>query len=301
MKINKTLERFNKNIRLNEKLSKYSWFNLGGAAEIFFKPTNEEQLVNFLKTAKKQNLNLSIIGAGSNILFRDGGIKGVTIKLGTEFSFIKKINDNEIEAGASTLDKKLAFFAAENNISGFEFLSCIPGSVGGAVVMNSGCYGNEISKILLSINCCDFNGNIKKISRDDLQFHYRGSNLPENLIILSAKFKGKVDKKEIIKKKQDEMVTKKKQDQPTRVKTCGSTFKNPDNKKAWKLIRESNSHRFIVGDAKISDTHTNFFINAGNAKSRDIEDLIKKVQKNVFDKCGVNLDLEIKIIGEKEN
>ena len=165
--------------------------------------------------------------------------------------------------------------------------------------MNSGCYGYDISKILISINVIDMNDcKEKEIMREDIQFSYRGTNLPNNLIITSVKLKGKKESRDTILKKQSEMVEKKKISQPSKIKTCGSTFKNINNKKAWQLIKETGSDTFKEGDATISKKHCNFFVNNGNAKSADIEKLIKRVKKRVNEKVGVNLELEIKIIGE---
>ena len=295
----KLIKKFEKNIIFNENLSKYSWFNLGGPAEIFFKPSDEIQIKEFLKEVKENNKEIFVIGAGSNTLFRDKGLKGLAIKLGSNFSFIKKNAETEIEVGAATLDKKVANFTKENSITGFEFLSCIPGSIGGAIIMNSGCYGQEISQVLVSLKIMDFNGDIKEILKKDIEFYYRGTNLPKNIIILSAKFKGRKELNSKIEKLQNSFIQKKKKDQPSRVKTCGSTFKNPKGEKAWQLIKKTGSSKFVVGDAHISEQHSNFFVNNGKAKASDIEGLINKVKKNVLEKSGVTLSLEIKIIGDK--
>ncbi|MDC0472576.1 UDP-N-acetylmuramate dehydrogenase [Pelagibacteraceae bacterium] len=285
----------NDNIYLNEKLSKYSWFNLGGPAEIFFRPKDEIQLSQFLKRNKYL---VNIIGAGSNTLFRDGGVKGATIKLSSKFSYTNLLENNTIEVGASTLDKTVSDFATSNSIAGFEFLSCIPGSIGGGIIMNSGCYGDDISKILVSIKAMDLNGNIKTINKNEIEFRYRGCNLASDLIILSAQLKGQANQIDKIKKKQLDLIQRKKISQPSRVKTCGSTFKNIKDKKAWELIKESNCDKIKVGKAKISEEHCNFIINDGGASSYEIEELIKKVKSKVLEKTGVKLDLEIKIIGE---
>ena len=295
----KLIKKFEKNITLNENLSKYSWFNLGGPAEIFFKPSDEIQIKEFLKEVKEHNKEIFVIGAGSNTLFRDKGLKGLAIKLGSNFSFIKKNGETEIEVGAATLDKKVSNFTKENSITGFEFLSCIPGSIGGAIIMNSGCYGQEISQVLESLKIMDLNGDIKEISKADIEFYYRGTNLPKNVIILSAKFKGRKELNSKIENLQNSFIQKKKKDQPSRVKTCGSTFKNiSKEKKAWMLIKESGCEKFEEGEAIISEKHCNFFVNKGKAKSSDIEKLIQKVKKRVYEKTKINLELEIKIIGD---
>ena len=296
------IKKFSRSISTDIELSKYSWFNLGGPAELFFKPENKNQLIEFLKHIKENKLKITVIGAGSNTLIRDDGIKGVVIKLGPNFSEIKLINENTIQVGAAMLDRKISNFAKENGIGGLEFLSCIPGSIGGAVIMNSGCYGCEISKVLSSITVIDVQDCIEKqIAREDIDFFYRGTNLPSNLIITAVKLKGIATDKRLIEKKQLQMIEQKKISQPSQIKTCGSTFKNLNNeKKAWQLIKETGCDKFFEGDAVISEKHCNFFVNNGNAKSSDIEKLINKVKKTVNDKTGINLELEIKIIGEKK-
>ena len=285
-------------ISFNESLSKLSWFNLGGPAKILFRPKNLQELSIFLKEVKGAE-KIKILGAGSNTLVRDGGFNGVIIKFGKFFSHISLFDPNTIIAGASILDKNVSSFALENSLSGFEFLSCIPGTIGGAVRMNSGCYGEEISKILVSLQVMDFKGNIRIIQSSDIKFYYRGSNLDENLIFISATLRGKKDDMLNIKNKINNFVSKKKITQPEKIKTCGSTFKNPKDEKAWKLIKDSGCAGMRVGDAQISQKHCNFFVNNGNAKSKDLEKLIHQVKKKVSDKTGINLELELQIIGEK--
>ena len=297
---NKLLVKFGKSISFKENLSKYSWFNLGGPAEIFFKPDSIEQLIDFLRTIK--NLHKIIcLGAGSNTLVRDGGFNGVVIKLSPKFSYINRVEKNILEVGAGTLDKTLSRFAADHSIANFEFLSCIPGSIGGAIIMNSGCYGDEISNILISIKTIDFNCNLKEFKRDQIKFGYRGTNLPQDLIILSAKLHAKAGDKSLINEKIKNYVKNKKNSQPSQIKTCGSTFKNPKDKKAWELIKDSNCNLLSFGKASISKKHCNFFVNEGGASSKDIEKLIESVRQKVFQKHNVKLELELKIIGETNN
>ena len=301
MSLNEELKKkFNKYISNNINLSNYSWFNLGGPAEYFFKPLNEKQLIEFLKINKKNKLSITILGAGSNTLIRDNGIKGVVIKLGSSFSDIKLKDKLTIKAGAATLDRKISNFAKENGIGGLEFLSCIPGSIGGSVIMNSGCYGSDISKVLVSINVVDIKScQEKEIKFEEIEFYYRGNNLSKNFIITSVTLKGKIESRSIIEKNQRNLIEKKKLTQPSQIKTCGSTFKNlSSEKKAWQIIKESGCCEFKEGDAEISKKHCNFFVNNGNAKSSDIEKLINKVKKTVNDKTGIDLELEIKIIGD---
>ena len=293
-------KKFGKNLVIRENLSKYSWFNLGGPADIFFRPENKDQLLKFLNEIRKNNSEIHILGAGSNTLIRDSGVKGVVIKLGSKFSNIKLLKKDTIEVGAAILDRKVAHFAKNNNIGDMEFLSCIPGSIGGAIIMNSWCYGSDISKILVSIKVVDNYGNEKEIKSDKIEFYYRGTNLPNNYIILSATLKGTVSSKKLIEKKQEELIQKKKDTQPSQIKTGGSTFKNNNEKKAWMLIKEAGCDKLYIGDAKISDKHCNFFVNNGKARTSDIEKLINKVRDEVKSKTGVKLDLEIKIIGDEK-
>ncbi len=292
--------KFGDDFREDVSLSNFSWFNLGGKAEYFFKAQDKNQLLAFLEEAKKKKLKITILGAGSNTLFRDNGVKGSVIKLGQGFSYLKLKQKNIIDVGAATLDRKVANFAKDNSLGNLEFLSCIPGSVGGAIIMNSGCYDNDVSNVLKSIQVIDKNKLLEiEIKKEDIKFLYRGTDLSEDFIIISAKFEGMICEKNLIEKKQADMIERKKLSQPNQIKTCGSTFKNiSKDKKAWMLIKDAGCENFAVGDAMISKKHCNFFVNNGNAKSSDIENLINKVKKKVYEKTGVNLELEIKITGE---
>ncbi len=293
-------KKFGEQIFFRESLSRYSWFNLGGPAELFFRPDSTDQLTSFLRFFKKQKKKINIIGAGSNTLIREGGVEGITIKLSSKFSYTKLLEKDIIQVGAATLEKTVSDFATKNSLTGFEFLSCIPGSIGGGIKMNSGCYGEDISKIIFSIEAMDQNGNIKELNKNQIKFFYRGCNLDDDLIILSAKFKGHLSEKKNIEQKQNQLIQRKKESQPSRIKTCGSTFKNSNNKKAWELIKESNCEKMSVGKARISEKHCNFFLNEGNATSKDIEELINMVKKRVFEKTNINLELEIKVIGKNK-
>ena len=285
-------------ILFDENLSKYSWFNLGGPAKVVMKPKNLNELSIFLKNISHDH-KIKVLGVGSNTLIRDGGFNGVIIKLGKSFSHISLFDENTIIAGASALDKSVSNYALENSLSGFEFLSCIPGTIGGGIRMNSGCYEDDISKILVSVQVMDLEGKMKVIYAKDIKFSYRNCDLSSDLIFISATLKGKRGSSKDIQHKINSLVEKKKKDQPSKIKTCGSTFKNPEGNKAWKLIKDSGCSEMAVGDASISKKHCNFFINNGNAKSSDLEELISQVKKKVLEKTGVNLELEIQIIGEK--
>ena len=291
---------FNDNSRLNfdHDLSRLNWFNIAGKTKIFLFANSLKDLSIFLKKYKKRG-KIFILGAGSNTLFGDEIYEGAIIKLGKNFNNVSKLKDNLIIAGSSCLDKKLSEFAMENHIEGFEFLSCIPGSIGGGIRMNAGCYGREIKDTIVSVQAIDFNGNVLTIPSSEISFKYRSTNLPKDIIYLSGTFKGKLSKKNIIKKKIEELKSKKELSQPIRVKTSGSTFKNPvsqTDKKVWELIRESidiNETNKMFGDANVSEKHCNFLINKEKASSKDMKNLINFIKDNVYKKTGVNLDLEI--------
>ena len=290
--------KFSGQVLFDQSLSKYSWFNLGGPAKVIFRPKNLNELSIFLKQMKGFN-KIKVLGIGSNTVIRDGGFNGIIIKFGKSFSHLTLFDQNTIIAGASALDKNVSDFALRSSLAGFEFLSCIPGTIGGGVRMNAGCYGNDISKILVSVQVMDFSGKMKVIYSQDIKFSYRGCSLDNNLIFISATFRGKRENKINIEKRMNNLIERKKKDQPSKIKTCGSTFKNPDNNKAWKLIKDSGCAGMSLGDAYISEKHCNFFVNRGNAKSEHLENLINQVKDQVLNKTGINLELELQIIGEK--
>jgi len=292
------LKKFDSKIFYNEDLKKKNWFNIGGKAKIFFKVNELKDLVNFLKILKNRE-KISIIGAGSNLLITDDFYDGIVIKLGKNFNRLSLLNEDIIISGTAVADKKISDFAANNSLSGFEFLSCIPGTVGGGIKMNAGCFGNEIKDILLSIQVIDKIGNISTIPAEKINFEYRNNNLPDNLIFLSASFKGKKKDSDKIKEEMLQLKIRKDKNQPSRIKTSGSTFKNPikqTDKKVWKLIKESVPLNTSFGDACISEKHSNFFVNKGNAKFTDMKKLIDFVAISVFKKTGISIEKEIKVI-----
>tara|TARA_B100000686_G_scaffold128561_1_gene135715 strand:+ start:681 stop:1598 length:918 start_codon:yes stop_codon:yes gene_type:complete len=292
--------KFSDNSRLSfdHDLSKLNWFNIGGKTKIFLFANSLKDLSIFLKKYNNRE-KIFVLGAGSNTLFDDEIYEGVIIKLGKNFNNISKLKNDLIISGSSCLDKKLSEFAMENHIEGFEFLSCIPGSIGGGIRMNAGCYDREFKDIIVSVQAIDFKGKVLTIPSSDINFKYRSTNLPKDLIYLSGTFKGKLSKKDIIKKKIDELKSKKELSQPLRVKTSGSTFKNPvdqTNKKVWELIKESidiSEVNKMFGDAKLSEKHCNFLINKEKASSKDMKNLINFIKENVYKKTKVNLELEI--------
>ena len=285
-------------LKFEEDLKKKNWFNIGGKAKVFYVVDNLSELVFFLKKIDKKE-KIFIIGAGSNILISDNLFDGVVIKMGKRFNNISLLGDDRIIAGTGVTDKKLSDFAAKNSLSGFEFLSCIPGTVGGGIRMNAGCFEREFQDILVSIQVVNTKGEIKTIPVNDINFFYRGSDLSEDYIFLSATFQGKIDNKCNIEKKMNDLKKRKELSQPTKIKTSGSTFKNPKSqtdKKVWQLISESVSLDISFGDAYISKKHCNFFVNKGSASFEDMNNLINYVSKKVFEKTGINLEKEIKIL-----
>ena len=301
MKINELkelLKKFDPNIVYNADLKKKNWFYIGGKAKVFFKANELKDLIEFLKILDNRE-KIHVIGAGSNILITDEVYEGVIIKLGKNFNRLSVLNSNIIVSGAAVLDKKLAEFAAENSLGGFEFLACIPGTIGGGLRMNAGCFDREIKDILVSIQAVDKIGNILTIPVKEINFDYRNNDLSDDLIFLSASFKGEKKDTQKIIELMSKLKIKKDNNQPTRIKTGGSTFKNPikkTSKKVWELIKESVPADTKFGDACISDKHSNFFVNKGNASFNDMKKLINFVEKSVFKKTGINIEKEIKIL-----
>ena len=283
----------------NYDLKKLNWFNIGGKAKFFFKADTLQELVEFLKEFGN-NTNIFILGAGSNILLNDRLFDGVFIKLGKNFSNISIMPNNVIVAGAAVSDRKLSDFACDNSIGGFEFLSCIPGTIGGGLKINSGCYGKEFKDILISVQVIEKStGFIKTIPISSINFGYRSSSLDKDYIFLSASFKGSKKQKSLIEKEITSLKIKKNVDQPSKIKTGGSTFKNPLNQtseKVWKLIKKSVPLNITFGEAAISEKHCNFLINKGNATFADMLKLIQYIESKVKAKTGIELETEIEII-----
>ena len=285
-------------LKFDYNLKKLNWFNIGGDAKVFFKPDNLDDLVTFLKTFGKSE-KIFVLGAGSNILITDKKFDGFVVKLGKNFSNISLLPNNIVVAGSAVSDKNLSNFALENNIGGFEFLSCIPGTIGGGLRINSGCFGKEFKDILLSVQVIDRNGVIKTIPSSKIKFGYRHSPLDKDLIFLSASFQGKKKNREEINKEINKLKEEKNRRQPSRIKTGGSTFKNPINQtdiKVWELIKNSIPTTKSFGDAKISEKHCNFLVNSKNAKFEDMMKLINFIKSEVEKKKNIKLETEIEII-----
>ncbi len=286
------------NVFFDQTIKNLNWFNIGGKTRILFKPNSLKGLIDYLKLYAQRG-KIFILGNGSNVLFDDETYQGTIIKLGKNFSRISLLDRTTIIAGTAISQKKVSEFAKDNNISGLEFMSCIPGSIGGGIRMNSGCFKKEFKDVLVSIQLVDFQGVVKSIPANKINFNYRSIELSKDLIFLSATFKGKERDSLEIEQYMNDLIKKKEIAQPTKIKTSGSTFKNPinqTNKKVWELIRSSVSIEKSYGDAFISEKHANFFVNKKNAKSKDMKSLINFVKEKVEQNTGVKLELEIVVV-----
>ena len=298
MNKNDILLEFHENIKFDYNLKKKNWFNIGGKTKIYFKAKNLKDLIRFLKIIKNEE-KFFILGGGSNTLISDKTFDGVVIKLSNNFNNISLLSEEIIIAGSAVTDKLLSEFAMEHSLGGFEFLSCIPGTVGGGIKMNAGCFDREFKDILISVQAVNKSGQVITIPAKEIDFKYRDSGLSNDLIFLSASFKGFKKDSNSIKSEIVKLKKKKEKAQPTKIKTSGSTFKNPlgqSDKKVWQLIKESVPLEKSFGDACISEKHCNFFVNKGNAKFDDMKKLIEFVSDSVLKKTGVKLQTEIKIL-----
>ena len=284
------------NLFLDHKLSSNSWFGLGGKAKKFFTPDTEEELINYLKNI--QSDNFVTIGSGSNILFRDKGCSDTIIKLGKNFRKIDIVDDSLI-CGSGVLKSHVSKFALDNEIENMEFLSCIPGTMGGGVAMNAGCFGYEFKDIIKEVHGIDKKANKIVLESKMINFDYRKTSLPNNLIITNLILQVIKGSKESIKNKINKFKKVKNNAQPSKIKTGGSTFKNPNSKyKAWELIKKSGCDKVKFGKAKFSKMHCNFIENGG-CSGQDVEDLINYTIDEVKKKFNIILEPEIKIIGDK--
>ena len=296
--IKKFSSEINSKIYFDHDLKKSNWFNIGGKTKVYFNPESLSDLVIFLKNFG-DNEKIFILGAGSNTLKNNSTFDGIVIKLGKNFSNVSLLPNDIIVAGSACTDKKLSDFAMENEIGGMEFLACIPGTIGGGLKMNAGCFNKEFKDILISVQAIDRSGRVITIPADKVIFEYRNNDLDKDLIFLSASFRGEKKDKDQIEKEILKLKKQKDENQPTKIKTSGSTFKNPINqtsKKAWELIKESVPLETAFGDASISEKHCNFFVNKNNATFNDMNKLIEFVRNKVEEKTGIKLEKEIKIL-----
>jgi UDP-N-acetylmuramate dehydrogenase len=272
------------------------WFRAGGPAEILFRPADAEDLAAFL-AAKPIDLRVSVIGVGSNLLVRDGGIPGAVVRLSAAFGKIST-NGSRVRAGAAALDGAVARAAADAGIAGLEFLRGVPGTIGGALKMNAGCYGREIKDIFVEAIAIDGQGNMITLTAADMAFEYRkAKGVADDLIFVEAMFEGAADEPAAIKARMEELSANREASQPIKSRTGGSTFKNPPGHKAWKLVDEAGCRGLMIGAAQVSEKHTNFLINTGDATAAELEALGEEVRKRVLEKSGVTLEWEIKRVG----
>jgi len=289
--------------RLSENiaLAPYTWFRVGGAAEVLFMPKDEADLAHFLASTP-DDIAVHVLGVASNTLIRDGGIKGVVIRLGADFARIET-QGQKIIAGAAALDSKVAKAAAHAGLAGLEFYAGIPGSIGGALRMNAGCYGTETQNVLVNAVALDRSGRRQIMTVEEFGYGYRQSAAPPELIFTQAVFKGTLDDPAAITKRMQDITRAREESQPIREKTGGSTFKNPDPSRsngrgAWQVIEAAGGRGLEVGGAQMSKKHCNFMINTGSASAADLETLGETIRAKVKQSQGVDLDWEIKRIGE---
>ncbi|CAM1651673.1 C-terminal [Bartonella apis] len=293
-----SLEGIRGRIHPNVDMSKVTWFRAGGLAEVFYQPADEADLAAFLQKLPR-DIPITIVGIGSNLLIRDGGIAGVTIRLSAKgFGETQQVSQTRIFAGAATTDKRLASVALEAGISGFHFYCGIPGGLGGALKMNGGANGGETAQHVVEVYALDREGKRHILNLSDMDYSYRQSKVDDGMIFVGALLEGQKGNKEHIKKAMDEAIRHREEVQPIREKTGGSTFRNPEGTSAWKVIDEAGCRGLTIGGAKMSTMHCNFMINTGNATAYDLELLGETVRKRVFEKTGINLHWEIKRIGQ---
>jgi UDP-N-acetylmuramate dehydrogenase len=279
----------------NAPLDRETWFRCGGPADVLFRPADRDDLIEFLRS-KPREVPVTVIGYGSNLLVRDGGVAGVVIRLGKRLAEIEVAGD-EISAGAGAGDVAVAAAARDAGLAGLEFLSGIPGTIGGALRMNAGAYEREMKDIVVECKALDPEGGLHKLKLDELGFSYRHCGVDESWIFTGAVMRGRPDDKAKIAERMAEIRRQREESQPLRTRTGGSTFANPPGRKAWKLIDEAGCRGFKVGGAMVSEKHTNFLINTGGATAADIEELGEEIRRRVKAKSGITLEWEIRRIG----
>ncbi|NKB20204.1 MAG: UDP-N-acetylmuramate dehydrogenase [Alphaproteobacteria bacterium] len=279
----------------NAPIARLTWFRVGGNAEVLFDPADQDDLQSFL-TALPLDIPVTILGGASNLIIRDGGISGVTIRLGRAFTDVA-VDGSVVTASAAAMDITVSRKARNSEIGGLEFLSGIPGSIGGAVRMNAGAYETEINDVLIEATAIDRQGNLHRKTPAELGYTYRHCDAPEDWIFLSAQLQGQLGNADAISTRMEEIASARENSQPIRERTGGSTFKNPDDHKAWQLIDKAGCRGLQRGGAQVSNTHCNFLINTGTATAADLEGLGEEVRRRVEDETGIKLEWEIKRIG----
>jgi len=286
------------NVHIDELMKNHTSFKIGGPADVFIAPENEQQLIDVIKICRQNDIDFYIMGNGTNLLVRDGGMRGVVIKIGEGLDKIE-VKDNRIYAEAGALLTSVSNVALKHSLTGMEFGHGIPGSVGGAITMNAGAYGGEIRDIVAKVRAIDSNNEIVEISNEDMNFRYRGSKIvDENLIGLSVELDLKMGNYDDIVAYMKELTVKRTTKQPLELPSAGSTFKRPEGFFAGKLIEDAGLRGLRYNGAQVSQKHCGFVVNSDNATANDVLTLISVVQKTVRDKNNVELEPEIKIIGE---
>jgi UDP-N-acetylmuramate dehydrogenase len=278
-----------------EALAPFTWFRVGGPADVIFLPEDVADLSDFLKQLDP-GVPVLAIGVGSNLLVRDGGVEGVVIRLGKNFAEVEPRGGGRLWAGAAALDANVAKVAAQNGIAGLEFYRGVPGTIGGAIVMNAGCYGSETKDVLIEAHAVTRSGELVTLSNAEMGYSYRHST-PDNLIYIGALYQGTPDDPAEVTARMEAITARREQTQPIREKTGGSTFKNPEGKSAWQCVDEAGWRGRLYGGAKFSELHANFMINTGEATATDLEGLGEAVRADVKTKLGIDLHWEIKRIG----
>jgi UDP-N-acetylmuramate dehydrogenase len=283
----------------NAPLAPFTWFRVGGPAQLLFQPADEDDL-SYVLSRLPREITVTVIGLGSNLIIRDGGLAGLVVRLGGKaFAAIETREDRTIVAGAAAPDTAVAKAAAQAGIAGLEFYRGVPGAIGGALRMNAGAHGGETKDVLVGARGVDRSGATRAFTLDAMGFSYRHSSPPEDVIFTQAVFQGRSGESKEILAEMERITAAREASQPIREKTGGSTFKNPPGAKAWKLIDEAGCRGLIVGGAQVSEMHCNFLINRGAATAADIEALGEEVRRRAYEKSGVMLEWEIKRIGER--
>ena len=279
----------------NARLSRITWFRVGGPAEVLFRPVDRDDLAGFLR-ARPADVAVTVIGVGANILVRDGGIPGVLIRLAGNFSTVR-IDGATVVAGAGASDVNVSVVCRNRSVAGLEFLSGIPGTIGAGLRMNAGAYGREMVDVVSAAEAMDADGNVHELTPEDLGFSYRRSAVPADWIFLSATLQGESGRKPEISARMAEINRERNQSQPVKLRTGGSTFVNPPGHKAWRLIEAAGCRGLAIGGARVSEQHCNFLINTGDATAADLEDLGEQVRRRVKDHSGIELEWEIRRLG----
>jgi UDP-N-acetylmuramate dehydrogenase len=295
-KLLKRLPKARGRLEANFPLADLTWFRVGGPAEVLFSPADEADLAQVLKETP-QDIPVYVIGVGSNLLVRDGGVPGVVIRLGKGFGDVRVEAGHRIRTGTAVPDVKVARFALDHSIGGLTFLRGIPGTIGGALRMNGGAYGRETKDVLVEARAVDRRGSLHVLSNADMHYTYRHCGAPEDFIFTEALLQGEAGDREEIERAMNEVTERREATQPIKSRTGGSTFKNPPGHKSWQLIDQAGLRGYAIGPARVSELHCNFLINEGGATAAQIEELGETIRRRVMDRSGIELDWEIKRIG----